>query len=49
MEGMSTALRAFFSRRLDLTAVASYALLLGSVIVVLILGGMIIATQLRGL
>ncbi len=48
MEGMSTAFRAFFTRRLDPTTVLSYALLFGLVIAVVVIGGMSVANQLKG-
>ena len=49
MEGMSTALRAFFTRRLDPTTFCSYAALLGLVMAVVVIGGLIVANQIRGL
>ncbi len=49
MEGMSTALRAFFTRRLNRTTVYLSAALLGLVMAVVFIGGMIVANQITGL
>ncbi len=49
MESMSTALRAFFTRRLDPTTVSTYALLIALVAAVAVIGSMIVADQLSGL
>ncbi len=43
MSDLSTALRAFFTRRLDLTMVFSYALLLGLLVGVVVTGALIVA------
>jgi Flp pilus assembly pilin Flp len=49
MSDLSTALRAFLTRRLDPTTVYSYALLFGLVAAVVVTGAMIVTNQLRGL
>jgi hypothetical protein len=49
MEGMSTGLRAFFTRHVDPKTVYSYALLLGLVTAVVVMGAMIVASQLKGM
>ncbi len=49
MENMSTALRAFFTRRLDPTTVSTYGLLIALVAAVAVIGSMIVANQLSGL
>jgi hypothetical protein len=49
MGDMPTAVRAFFTRRLDPTTVFSYALVLSLIIAVLVTGTMIVANQLNGL
>ena len=49
MESMSTALLAFFTRRLDPTTVSTYALLIALVATVVLIGAMIVANQLSGL
>jgi hypothetical protein len=49
MSDLSTALRAFFTRRLDPTTVYSYALLFGLVVAVVVTGAMIVANQRGGL
>jgi len=49
MESMSTALRAFFTRRLDPTTVSTYALLIALVAAVVAIASMIVADQLSGL
>ncbi len=49
MSDLSTALRAFLSRRLDPTTVYSYALLFGLVAAVVVTGAMIATNQIRGL
>ena len=49
MSDLSTALRAFFTRRLDPTTVYSYALLVGLVVAVVVTGAMIVANQRGGL
>jgi Flp pilus assembly pilin Flp len=49
MESMSTALRAFFTRRLDPTTVSTYALLIALVAAVAVIGSMIVSDQLSGL
>jgi hypothetical protein len=46
---MSTAVRAFFTRRLDPTTVFTYALVLSLIIAVVVTGAMIVANQLKGL
>ena len=48
MDGLSTAIRALLSRRLDATTVYSHVLLFGLVVVVVLAGAMI-AKQLTGL
>ncbi len=49
MSDLSTALRAFLTRRLDPTRVYSYAVLFGLVAAVVITGAMIVTNQIRGL
>jgi hypothetical protein len=49
MSDLSTALRAFLTRRLDPVAVYSYVLLFGLVVVVVVTGAMVVANQLRDL
>lgn len=49
MGSMSTAVRAFFTRRLDPTTVFTYALVLSLIIAVVVTGAMIVANQLKGL
>ena len=49
MESMSTAFRAFFTRRLDATTVSTYALLIALVAAVVLIGAMIVTNQLTGL
>jgi Flp pilus assembly pilin Flp len=49
MESMSTALRAFFTRRLDRTTLSTYALLIALVAAAVLIGAMILANQLTGL
>ncbi len=49
MESMSTAFRAFFTRRLDPTTVSTYALLIALVAAVVLIGAMIVTNQLTGL
>ncbi len=49
MSDLSTALRAFLSRRLDPTTVYSYAVLFGLVAAVVVTGAMIVTNQIRGL
>lgn len=49
MGSLSTAVRAFFTRRLDPTTVFSYALLLSLILAVVVTGAMIVANQLKGL
>jgi hypothetical protein len=46
---MSTAVRAFFTRRLDPTTVFTYALVLSLIIAVVVTGAMVVANQLKGL
>lgn len=48
MSGMSTALRAFLTRRLDPTTALSYALLFGLFVAVAITTAMIVGNQLGG-
>lgn len=48
MTSMSTALRAYFTRRLDLVTVFSYALLFGLVIVVVATAAVVVAHQFGG-
>jgi len=43
MSDLSTALRALFTRRLDLTMVFSYALLFGLLVGVVVTGALIVA------
>ncbi len=49
MSDLSTALRAFLTRRLDPTMVYSYAALFGLVAAVVVIGAMIVTNQIRGL
>ena len=49
MSDLSTALRAFLTRRLDPTRVYSYAVLFGLVAAVVVTGAMIVTNQIRGL
>ncbi len=49
MSDLSTALRAFLTRRLDPTTVYSYALLFGLVAAGMVTGAMIVTNQIRGL
>jgi hypothetical protein len=46
---MSTAIRAFFTRRLDPTTVFTYAMVLSLIIAVVVTGAMIVTNQLKGL
>ncbi len=49
MSDLSTALRAFLTRRLDPTTVYLYAALFGLVAAVVVTGAMIATNQIRGL
>ena len=49
MSDLSTAFRAFLTRRLDPVTVYSYALLFGLVVVGVVTGAMIVASQFRSL
>jgi hypothetical protein len=49
MSDLSTALRAFFTRRLDLSTISSYVLLVGLLLAVVLSGSLIVAGQLSGL